>query len=291
MRVIVCAALMVIRCAAAGIPPPILAAASKGQTAQVKALLDGGAKIEATDHNGRTALMLAAQHGHVDTVRLLLARGADPEARDESGFTAWAVAMFDSAGHGDHEAVLKLLPHPPRFRVALFSGWTPAKLASSCFMNRDRLEREVGLYRLDIPVLDEFARYAASAAARDLIEIVAAEKTGKHLPAASEATLPSPAPDALVTFEVEPGTACAGGGDNVTLSIDVRVYRAGDRTMLFEHAFAGGVKGLRVQPVNNPRQYEPVWQAWIKPQGEPEYWAVAAALARATWPAGSARMP
>jgi hypothetical protein len=79
-------------------------------------------------------------------------------------------------------------------------------------------------------------------------------------------------------MEVQPGTACAGQADNVTLSIDVRIYRGRDRTMIYDHPFAGGVKGLRVQPVNNPRQYEPVWQAWIKPQGETMYWAVAEAL-------------
>lgn len=280
MRLLLCAAVSVVLCAAAQIPPPILAAASKGQTAQVKALLDGGAKIETTDRNGRTPLMLAAQHARLETVRLLLARGAKADARDASGNTAWALAMFEPEGHGDHEGVRKLLPHPPRFRVAVESGWTPANLTSSCFMNREQLDHEVGLYRLDILALDEFARYAASPAGNALLEIVSAEKMGKHLAPASEAVLPSPAPDALVTMEVQPGTACSGQDDNATLSIDVRIYRARDREMLFQHPFGGGVKGLRVQPVANPRQYEPVWQAWIKPQGEAIYWGVAAALAR-----------
>jgi len=280
MRLLLCAALTAVWCAAAENPPPILAVASKGQTAEVKSLLDGGADIETADREGRTPLMLAAQHGRLETVRLLLARGARAGARDTSGFTAWDLATFAPAGRGDHDAVRKLLPQPPRPKVALEAGWTPAKLASSCFMNRDQLEHELGLYRLDIQTLDNFARYAASPAAQALIEIVSAEKVGKHLPAAAEVVLPSPAPDAFVIFEVEPGTACAGQSDRLTLAIDVRVFRVRDRELLFEHSFAGGVKGLRVQPVENPRQYEPVWQAWIKPQGEPIYWAVAAALAR-----------
>ncbi|HKE20931.1 MAG TPA: ankyrin repeat domain-containing protein [Bryobacteraceae bacterium] len=265
--------------AADNTPPPILAVAAKGQTAQVKSLLDGGADIEAADRDGRTPLMLAAQHGKAETVRLLLARGAKSGARDRDGLTAAGLALFAPSGRGNHDVVLKLLPPVPHRRVALESGWTPAKLASSCFMNRDQLEHEVGLYRLDILVLDEFARYSASPAAKGLIEIVAAEKMGKHLPATSEVPIPAPAPDALVTMEVQPGTACGGTTDNATLSIDVRISRAADRTIVFQRSFAGGVKGLRVQPVDNPRQYQPVWESWIKPQGEPMFWAVAAALA------------
>jgi Ankyrin repeats (3 copies) len=280
MRLLLCAALMAALCFAAENPPPILAAAAKGQTAQVKSLLDGGADIEAADREGRTPLMLAAQHGHIETVRLLLERGAKPGARDASGFSAWDLAMFAPAGRADHDGVRKLLPQPARPKVALEAGWSPSKLASSCFMNRDQLEHEVGLYRLDVQALDDFARYAASPAAKSLIEIVGAEKAGKHMPPASEIALPSPPPDVLVTFEVQPGTACSGQNDMATLAIQVRVFRAGDRVMLFEHSFAGGVKGLRVQPVENPRQYEPVWESWIKPQGESIYWAIAAALAK-----------
>lgn len=278
MRLLFCAAVSVVLCSAAQNPPPILAAASKGQTEEVKALLNGGARIEATDRNGRTPLMLAAQHARLETVRLLLARGARADARDAVGNTAWALAMFEPEGRGDHDSVRKLLPQPPQFRVALESGWTPANLASSCFMNRDQLDHEVGLYRLDILVLDGFARYAASPGSKALLEIVAADKLGKHLPAASEAPLPSPLPDALVTMEVQPGADCAGQTDNASLSIDVRIYRARDRVMVYQHPFGGGVKGLRVQPVNNPRQYEPVWQTWIKSQGETIYKAVAEAL-------------
>ena len=40
-----------------------LAAAKKGDTNRVEALLKAGAEIEARDEDGRTALMLAAQYG------------------------------------------------------------------------------------------------------------------------------------------------------------------------------------------------------------------------------------
>src|SRR5579872_7254635 len=102
MKLVLWAALAAMLASAAQIPPPILAAASKGQTAQVKALLDGGANIETTDRNGRTPLMLAAQHGRLATVRLLLARGAKADGRDTAGYTAWGLAMFVLAGTGNH---------------------------------------------------------------------------------------------------------------------------------------------------------------------------------------------
>src|SRR5579871_6707820 len=86
----------------------VLALAAKGQSAKLKALLDKGAPLEATDRNGRTALMLAAQHGRLDTVKMLLDRGAKADARDKLGYAAWGLAEFEPAGHADHEAVLKL---------------------------------------------------------------------------------------------------------------------------------------------------------------------------------------
>ena len=60
----------------------LLAAATQGQTWQVRSLLDKGARIETRDgQNGWTPLMWAARGGHVGTVRLLLARGAKVNQR------------------------------------------------------------------------------------------------------------------------------------------------------------------------------------------------------------------
>lgn len=52
-------------------------AAAGGALARVQQLLDGGVRVDATDSEGRTALMAAAAFGHADIVRLLLERGAD----------------------------------------------------------------------------------------------------------------------------------------------------------------------------------------------------------------------
>ena len=60
----------------------LIQAATQGQTWQVRALLDKGAKLETRDRqNGWTPLMWAARGGHVGTARLLLARGANVNRR------------------------------------------------------------------------------------------------------------------------------------------------------------------------------------------------------------------
>lgn len=276
MRLLLCAVWLAAMGAAADRSAPLAVAAARGETEQVKALLDGGADIEATGKDGRTPLMLAAQHGRLEVVRLLLARGARTDARDSSGFTAWGLALFAPAGHGDREGVLQALPQPPRVGVKLAADWSPARLASSCFMNREQLVSAVRTFRLDSMALNEFARYASSPPARGWIEIRSAMPLGMHREHADG----TPDVDAVVSIEVQPGAACSGQSDNLTLSIEVSVTRGRGRKTIFQRSFAGGVKGLRMQPVDNPRQYEPVWESWIKPQAEPIYWAVAAALAR-----------
>jgi len=279
MRLFLCAVWLVAMGAAADRSAALAVAAARGETEQVKALLDGGAEIEATGKDGRTPLMLAAQHGRLEVVRLLLARGARTDARDPSGFTAWGLALFAPAGHGDRDGVLQALPQPPRVGVELAADWSPARLASSCFMNREQLVSAVRAFRLDSMALHEFARYASSPPARGLIEIRSAMPLGMHREHDG-----TPDVEAVVSIEVQPGAACSGQSDNLTLSIEVSVARGRDRKTIFQRSFAGGVKGLRMQSVDNPRQYEPVWESWIKPQTEPIYWAVAAALARARAP-------
>jgi ankyrin repeat protein len=65
----------------------LVEAAARGDVAQVKALLDKGANINAK-LNGRTALMQAAWNQHIDVMRLLTKRGADIRAKDYAGYTA-----------------------------------------------------------------------------------------------------------------------------------------------------------------------------------------------------------
>lgn len=70
---------------------PLQRAAFDGDAAQVVALLDAGADVNAANtgrsFGGRTALHEAAGRGHVKVVEVLLARGANARAKDPAGYT------------------------------------------------------------------------------------------------------------------------------------------------------------------------------------------------------------
>jgi hypothetical protein len=261
---------------------PLREAASKGQTARVSALIEKGLPIDGADLKGRTALMLAAQHGRAETVRLLLSKGANPRAREKSGFTAWGLATFSPAGHGSHEAALQALPQPARPCVVVNAGWTPVHLISSCFMSAGELRSGIDRLSLDRVILEQF-QAAATAPGRHEIEIVRAIARGMNTALQADGVAPVEADgaDAVVNIQVQPGAGCMTGKDNLSLGIDVRVFRVRDRGLLLGKAIAGGgIKGLRSMQADNPAQYMPVFLHWLKPEAEPVYQAVAEALYR-----------
>jgi ankyrin repeat protein len=73
--------------------------ATRDYVATVKALLDGGAELEARFMGGTTPLLLAAERGDKALVELLLARGADVHAVAEYGMT---VLHFVASGKHFH---------------------------------------------------------------------------------------------------------------------------------------------------------------------------------------------
>ncbi len=102
-------------------------ASLEGQLDLMVAAVDDGARIDAQDVDGRTALMYAAFNGHTDCVRWLLERGAAVGARENLGRTA---LMFASTG-----------PFPETVRLLLefasnphdadeYEGWTPLMFAA-----------------------------------------------------------------------------------------------------------------------------------------------------------------
>jgi len=260
---------------------PLREAASQGQTARVSTWLTSGLPIDAADAGGRTALMLAAQQGRAEVVRLLLSKGANAGARDRRGFTAWGLATFAPSGHRSHEAALKALPQPVRPRVALHAGWTPARLFSSCFMGTGELRGALDRISLDRLILEQFQEAAAARGASQ-IEIVNATAGGMNtaLLADGVAAPESADADAVINVQMQPGAACSAGKDNLSLGIDVRVYRARDRELLLAKSITGGTRFQRTVAVDNPLQYMPVYQRWIKPEAGPLYQAVAEALYR-----------
>jgi hypothetical protein len=80
-------------------------AATRGDVAQVRALLDAGADANAASEYGATALHFACDKGHVEVVKLLLERGAKADAKD----TFYGAQPVDWAGMKGHGEVLKLL--------------------------------------------------------------------------------------------------------------------------------------------------------------------------------------
>jgi hypothetical protein len=152
MRILLCLALAA-PLLAADATADLLAAAAKGDVTRIQYLLQHGADIESADKNGRTALMMAAQHGRAPAVSALLAAGAKPDVRDRSGLNAYAIALFEPAGRGGHDAALAELPKPPRFRLSAIAGWSPTRLVSSCFQQREQIVQRIGLLKPDESLL------------------------------------------------------------------------------------------------------------------------------------------
>ncbi len=246
----------------------LLDAASQGRTSSVQELVGKGAPLETRDKDGRTPLLLAAQHGHAATVQLLLEKGADAAATDRSGATAWVLAMFAPGGsRGGNEEVLKLLPRPPRPRVAIEAVWTTNNLFNSCIMRLDELTRFVSGLEPDLLALAAFRRYA-NVSGKDLIEITGSNGRGVAAPG-DEAFADS---DAVLILNVRPSANCVPqqSADQLSLALDMQLLRSRDRAALLRKTIGGG--SLRSRIVTGQAQYPPVYQEWIKPYAEQAYW-------------------
>lgn len=75
----------------------LLSAIRAGDTAGVRAALDGGADPNAKDAEGTPALMNAALYGSAATMKMLLDKGADPNARNAMEATALVWGAADPA--------------------------------------------------------------------------------------------------------------------------------------------------------------------------------------------------
>jgi len=266
---------------AADVPMDILEASRKGRTKEIEAFVAKGADLEARDKEGRTPLMLAAQYGHVKAVRVLLDKGAKPDARDNRRWNAYMLALLGPSGgviHTTHEAVLKLLPQPQRFRLAIIASWAPGKtLFSSCFLHPEDMTDHMRQLHPDGMVIEAF-QHAAASSGRDLIAIVSADGRGNS--DVSERPTPEDV-DAILTLQVEPGATCVQQVDELTMLIHAALNRPQDQAPLLEKTFGGGVRaGVRGEAANNANQHGPIYKAWAKSQAGALYLAVLTALLR-----------
>jgi ankyrin repeat protein/tetratricopeptide (TPR) repeat protein len=105
---------------------PLMLASCYSSVQTVKILLDQGSDIEATDKAGSTPLLLASLYNSIDTVRLLLDRGSDIYARDNAGSTPLSLASRCAT----IDAVRLLLDRGGDIHARDNAGSTPLLLAS-----------------------------------------------------------------------------------------------------------------------------------------------------------------
>jgi hypothetical protein len=178
--------------------------------------------------------------------------------------------------HTTHDSVLKLLPQPKRFRVAITAGWAPGKgLFSSCFMRSGELTQHLRELHPDGMVIEALQHFAPTSG-RDLIAFVSADARGNS--EISERPTPKDI-DAVLTLLVEPGVACVQQADQISMRIQASLSAPEKAAPLLEKTFGAGVKtGMRGQAATNPNQHEPLFASWAKSQAGAAYWAALTAL-------------
>lgn len=132
-------------------------AASAGDVAKVRALLDAGADPNAGNRYGATALSFACDKGHAEVVKLLLERGARVDVKD-TFYNSTPVVWAAMKGHAE---VLRALlekgadaptalstavmsGHPAAVKVVLDRGGLPADALTESLVAAERSEEPAG---------------------------------------------------------------------------------------------------------------------------------------------------
>lgn len=102
-------------------------AALEGRIDSMNTAVVDGARIDAKDGDGRTALMYAAFNGHTECVRWLFDRSAKVDERETLGRTA---LMFASTGPFPETARLLLENGANPHDADQYEGWTPLMFAA-----------------------------------------------------------------------------------------------------------------------------------------------------------------
>lgn len=124
----------------------LMIAASRGDPAEVRRLIEVGTDVNVADNFGNTALIYAAMGGHADVIELLLRHGADVQMKNKRGYDCLASAK--SRGHeqivgmlhgakllllirdGEIAPITELLDTGVDVNAQLIGGWTPLMVAA-----------------------------------------------------------------------------------------------------------------------------------------------------------------
>ena len=139
---------------------PLLIAAKKKNPRLLEMLIANGAKVDAPDRNGLTALMAAASMGLAPNVRVLISSGANVNARDEKGSTP----LIWAAISGHPQVVEILLAHGADEKVKNKDGLTALGLSKRITAGRKRslAEAQEANRKEDLPELRKIlARHEA----------------------------------------------------------------------------------------------------------------------------------
>ena len=88
---------------------PLICAVTRASLPKVKLLLAHGARLDATNYFGGTAIMFATRYSNYEVAHYLLAMGADVKGKDVSGRSALSWARSPQTGKADPELVRLLV--------------------------------------------------------------------------------------------------------------------------------------------------------------------------------------
>jgi rhodanese-related sulfurtransferase len=106
---------------------PLMRASHAGRADMVRALLDGGARLEARNADGNNALWLACVGEHREIIDLLVGAGIDIDNRNDNG----ATALMYAASSGKAAIVARLLEKGADPAPETLDGFTALDMAAT----------------------------------------------------------------------------------------------------------------------------------------------------------------
>ncbi|MHC9544974.1 MAG: ankyrin repeat domain-containing protein [Vulcanimicrobiota bacterium] len=242
-----------------GLLTPLHIAAEGSDPPTVKALLDGGADVEARSYYNDTPLHLAAEKGSREIVEMLLKRGADVDARSTSEETP----LHRSAKSGRDEAIAVLTTWGAEIHAHNSTGDTPLHLAAASCKAAEILLRRGALVNLgsrDLTTPLHNAARSGSAEAVALLLKYGADVTLTDLQrrtAQMSAPKDSPAAKVLAAHPHAGKTVAFAPGDIEGARKKMPPHKAG----LLERLGIGGLKPIPEANVRDDKGMTPMHHA------------------------------